>query len=69
MISPKLSSAKSRIAMEAGAKDGRRLIDERASEGDDAEAYAAGVMLGAYAKILLTWGVDPALLKTLTRGD
>lgn len=64
-----LSTSKSQAAMDAGVKDARRLIEEReASDEDAAESYALGVMLGAYVKTLLTWGIDPAFLQTLTGG-
>jgi len=63
-------AAKSRVAMATGMKEAQRLIEEnQAGDSDDAESFARGVMLGAYVKILLTWGMDRAYLQAILMAD
>ena len=63
-------AAKSKVAMTTGMKQAQRLIEEnQAGDGVDAESFACGVMLGAYVKILMTWGMQRAYLEAILMAD
>ena len=55
--------------MTTGMKRAQRLIEEnQAGDSDEAESFARGVMLGAYVKILITWGIERAYLQAILDG-
>jgi hypothetical protein len=63
-------ATKSRVAMTTGMKEAQRLIEENhAGDGDDADSFARGVMLGAYVRILMTWGIERAYLQAILMED
>jgi hypothetical protein len=56
-----LPSPQERVAIAAGAQEAHWLIEEKRASGEgNTEAFARGVMVGAYIKLVMAWGPDAA---------
>jgi hypothetical protein len=54
-------SAKQRAVMAAGAQEAHWLIEEKRTSGEgDVEAFARGLIVGAFIKLVMGWGPQAA---------